>query len=158
MVSRAVIEKWNQSTKSRFDNFDVRLNRMPYPPYSQDVLVSVIKQTFPLLLIFSLIATFVHTTKGLIHEKETRLKVAQPFLFRSLEISDILAGSCPPFPLISEMSCLPSPQMCHVAIRWGSPFPRICHVLVESCLPSPQMCHVAIKVGVTLSPDMSCTR
>ena len=64
-----------KSRKANFTNFNLRMQRFPYPAYIRDVFVIVIQNTLPLLLMLSLVYTALVIVRSIVYEKEKRLKV-----------------------------------------------------------------------------------
>ena len=54
--------------------YDLRFERMPYPPYSDDEFIIAISQQLPLVILLSFIIFGQQTAKNIAIEKESRLK------------------------------------------------------------------------------------
>ena len=76
-LQRAVDMELLQELNSTFNssNFDIELQRYPYPPYKADNFVLVIQVWFPFLLVMSYIFAAINTVKNIVYEKENGLKV-----------------------------------------------------------------------------------
>ncbi|XP_067683952.1 phospholipid-transporting ATPase ABCA3-like [Haliotis asinina] len=74
LVNQEVINYWNSSAGSDVSNLDIRLQRMPYPPYIIDPMITVLQNMLPILLMLSFILMTIQTTKGVVYEKERKLK------------------------------------------------------------------------------------
>ncbi|XP_041350182.1 phospholipid-transporting ATPase ABCA3-like [Gigantopelta aegis] len=74
MVNEAVIRQWNSSAGVYFDNLMVFLQRIPYSPYVRDPILTVTQNWFSLFIMLSFILSAIQTTKGLVYEKERKLK------------------------------------------------------------------------------------
>lgn len=57
---------------------NIRMQRFPYPAYLKDPFVIAIQNSLPLLLMLSLVYNALLTVKGIVYEKENKLKVSQP--------------------------------------------------------------------------------
>ncbi|XP_046544466.1 phospholipid-transporting ATPase ABCA3-like isoform X1 [Haliotis rubra] len=73
-IDEAIIKEWNTSASDLLDNLDLRLQRMPFPPYREDGMASLLQIMFPVLLMMSFILMAIQTTKGVVYEKERKLK------------------------------------------------------------------------------------
>ncbi|XP_071081915.1 phospholipid-transporting ATPase ABCA3-like [Haliotis cracherodii] len=73
-IDEAVIKEWNASASDLLDNLDLRLQRMPFPPYREDGMATLLQILFPVLLMMSFILMAIQTTKGVVYEKERKLK------------------------------------------------------------------------------------
>ncbi|XP_070581084.1 phospholipid-transporting ATPase ABCA3-like isoform X2 [Ptychodera flava] len=69
-MDKAIIQLLNQTT----EDFDVQMNRYPYPPYEDDNYIIVIQNQLPALLMLSLVFTALNIVKDIVHEKERKLK------------------------------------------------------------------------------------
>jgi ATP-binding cassette subfamily A (ABC1) protein 3 len=58
-------------------NYDIKLQRYPFPPYKADNFVLVIQIWFPFLLVMSYIFAAINMVKNIVYEKENGLKVCQ---------------------------------------------------------------------------------
>lgn len=54
---------------------NVSMQKMPYPPYLDDVLATVLQSNLPLFLVFSFILNTIQMAMNLAYEKEKKLKV-----------------------------------------------------------------------------------
>lgn len=78
-VDKALIETLNSSADLS-NNYDVRMQKMPYPPFLNDVLTTVLSQNLPLFLILSFILNALQISKGIAYEKEKKLKEAMKMM------------------------------------------------------------------------------
>ncbi|XP_071081907.1 phospholipid-transporting ATPase ABCA3-like [Haliotis cracherodii] len=74
VVNEAIIKTHNSSASSTIDGLDIRLMRMPYPPYIVDPMIQVLQTQLPIFLLLSFILCTIQTTKGIVYEKEKKLK------------------------------------------------------------------------------------
>ncbi|XP_067683603.1 phospholipid-transporting ATPase ABCA3-like [Haliotis asinina] len=74
LVDEAIIKTHNSTAFSTLDDLDIRLMRMPYPPYIVDPMIQVLQNQFPIFLLLSFILCTIQTTKGIVYEKEKKLK------------------------------------------------------------------------------------
>jgi len=74
-VDRAII-KQKSGKANFFDDINVKLKRMPYPPYMVDPLLTAMQANLPLLLMLGFILYVIQTTKNIVYEKERKLKVS----------------------------------------------------------------------------------
>ncbi|XP_076469399.1 phospholipid-transporting ATPase ABCA3-like [Babylonia areolata] len=72
LVGEAVIRQWNGGGSTPI--FEMHAERMPYPPYYEDNMITVIQTQLPLFLMLSFILTVIQTTKVIVMEKEKRIK------------------------------------------------------------------------------------
>ncbi|XP_069101650.1 phospholipid-transporting ATPase ABCA3-like [Argopecten irradians] len=54
--------------------YNVNLRKMPYPPYVEDTLLTVLRSSLPAIVLFAFIVTVFQTTKNIVYEKEKKLK------------------------------------------------------------------------------------
>ncbi|XP_033746545.1 ATP-binding cassette sub-family A member 3-like [Pecten maximus] len=54
--------------------YNVNLRKMPYPPYVEDTLLTVLRSSLPSIVLFAFIVTVFQTTKNIVYEKEKKLK------------------------------------------------------------------------------------
>jgi ATP-binding cassette subfamily A (ABC1) protein 3 len=74
-VDRAIIKQ--KSRKANFfDDINVKLRKMPYPPYMEDPLLTAIETYLSLVLMLGFILYVIQTTKNIVYEKERKLKVS----------------------------------------------------------------------------------
>lgn len=66
----------NQTLLDLDSNMTLTMQRFPYPAYLRDPFVIAIQNTLPLLLMLSLVYNALLTVKGIVYEKENRLKVS----------------------------------------------------------------------------------
>ena len=71
LVGKALIREWTGVNTS----FNLSLQRMPYPPYVSDPMVTILQTQLPLFLILSFILSVIQSTKNIVYEKERKLKV-----------------------------------------------------------------------------------
>lgn len=74
-VDRAIIEQKSRK-HNFFDDINVKLKRMPYPPYVEDTLLTIIPTMLPLFFMLGFILYVIQTTKNIVYEKERKLKVS----------------------------------------------------------------------------------
>lgn len=72
-VDKAIIETLNASADLSTD-YDIMMQKMPYRPFLNDVLTTVLSQNLPLFLILSFILNALQISKGIAYEKEKKLK------------------------------------------------------------------------------------
>ncbi|KAK7101994.1 phospholipid-transporting ATPase ABCA3-like [Littorina saxatilis] len=70
-LAETIIGEWQNGTNV---TLDLKMQRMPYPPYVSDPMVLIIQQQLPLFLILSFILSVVQSTKNIVYEKERKLK------------------------------------------------------------------------------------
>ena len=77
LISEAIAKYWVQKDGGDPNSFefDVYLQRMPYPSYYDDPLIGVLQGYLPLFLILSFIISVIINVKNLVYEKERKLKV-----------------------------------------------------------------------------------
>ncbi|KAJ8298729.1 hypothetical protein KUTeg_022789 [Tegillarca granosa] len=56
------------------------MEKMPYPPFVRDFLLPTIQQQLPLFLILGFILYALQLSKGIVYEKERRLKEAMKMM------------------------------------------------------------------------------
>ncbi|XP_070191604.1 LOW QUALITY PROTEIN: phospholipid-transporting ATPase ABCA3-like [Littorina saxatilis] len=70
LVGSAVVEEWSgQNVSVRWQT-----NRMPYPPYVEDGMATLLMEIMPAFIMLSFILPVIQYTKGIVHEKERKLK------------------------------------------------------------------------------------
>ncbi|XP_067683951.1 phospholipid-transporting ATPase ABCA3-like isoform X2 [Haliotis asinina] len=74
LVNEAVIKHLTPSSTDTIKNLDVQLMRMPFPSYIDDTMIQLLQYMFPVLLMLSFILMAIQTTKGVVYEKERKLK------------------------------------------------------------------------------------
>lgn len=76
-VDRAftVMKMKDKKSKHNLSSLAIRMQRFPYPAYLKDPFIIVIQISLPLLLMLSLVYNALLTVKGIVYEKENRLKV-----------------------------------------------------------------------------------
>ncbi|XP_076468682.1 phospholipid-transporting ATPase ABCA3-like [Babylonia areolata] len=72
LVSEALIQEWRPGAELNVSSWKVQ--RMPYPPYINDVIVQVLQQNFPTVLLLSFILSVIIMSKNIVEEKEKQLK------------------------------------------------------------------------------------
>lgn len=77
-----LLESTNSSSSSfnELDDFQLLMERFPYPPYKYDVFLSVIQLQLPFLIMLSLIFIALNIPKEVVLEKEKKLKVRRSLL------------------------------------------------------------------------------
>jgi ATP-binding cassette subfamily A (ABC1) protein 3 len=73
LLDMTIIKTFNSSVN--LNTVNIEMQKMPYPPYVMDGLISVIQQYMPMCLMLSFILSSFQTTKNIVYEKERRLKV-----------------------------------------------------------------------------------
>lgn len=76
----ASIRKFMENGNSN-SSINIQLERMPYPPFIDDVFLVILKDFLPMILVFSFINSVINITKSITLEKEKRLKVIISFVF-----------------------------------------------------------------------------
>lgn len=74
-IHRSVIEHLSPGASTDLDNFPVFMERFPYPPYKDDVFLTVIQGQMPFIIMLSLIFIALNIPKEIVLEKEKKLKV-----------------------------------------------------------------------------------
>ncbi|XP_067683948.1 phospholipid-transporting ATPase ABCA3-like [Haliotis asinina] len=74
LLDEAIIKHFNPKSASTLQNLNVQMLRMPYPPYVTDAMIQLLQYMFPVLLMLSFILMAIQTTKGVVYEKERKLK------------------------------------------------------------------------------------
>ena len=72
-IDAAIIKEHQPA--AAIDNIAVRLQRHPYPPYTEDPYVFVIQSQLPFMILLSFIVTAANISKDVVLEKEKKLKV-----------------------------------------------------------------------------------
>ena len=77
-LQRAVDMELLNELNSSFNasNYDIKLQRFPFPSYKADNFVLVIQFWFPFLLVMSYIFAAINAVKNIVYEKERGLKVS----------------------------------------------------------------------------------
>ncbi|XP_071081913.1 phospholipid-transporting ATPase ABCA3-like [Haliotis cracherodii] len=70
----AIIKHFNPNSTAILQDLKVQMLRMPYPPYINDTMTLLLQYVFPVLLMLSFILMAIQTTKGVVYEKERKLK------------------------------------------------------------------------------------
>lgn len=65
----------NSTDLEEYENYDIRLQRFPYPPYLEDKYLFALQVWLPLLIMLSFIYPALNITKSVVYEKEKKLKV-----------------------------------------------------------------------------------
>ena len=71
-ISRVLMETLSSQTN---DHVDIQMQRLPYPPYNNDVFLVALQGWLPLIIMISFIYPALNIVKNVVHEKEKRLKV-----------------------------------------------------------------------------------
>ncbi|XP_052283854.1 phospholipid-transporting ATPase ABCA3-like [Dreissena polymorpha] len=72
--------KLKNSTSDIGTGLNVSMQKMPYPPYLDDVLATVLQSNLPLFLVFSFILNTIQMAMNLAYEKEKKLKEAMKMM------------------------------------------------------------------------------
>ncbi|KAJ8311158.1 hypothetical protein KUTeg_011297 [Tegillarca granosa] len=78
-INKQLINEFAE-TPIDFDNIDMFMEKMPYPPFVRDFLLPTIQQQLPLFLILGFILYALQLSKGIVYEKERRLKEAMKMM------------------------------------------------------------------------------
>ncbi|CAL8074946.1 unnamed protein product [Orchesella dallaii] len=73
-VDRTLIQMILNDSTTDSKRYDIKLQRFPYPGYIDDKYLFGLQAFLPLLLILSMLFPVLHITKGIVYEKEKRLK------------------------------------------------------------------------------------
>ena len=71
-MGEAILRAWGGGSTPTLEMY---AQRMPYPSYYEDDMITVIQTQLPLFLMLSFILTVIQTTKAIVLEKERRIKV-----------------------------------------------------------------------------------
>ncbi|XP_046356650.2 phospholipid-transporting ATPase ABCA3-like isoform X3 [Haliotis rufescens] len=74
LLHEAIIKHFNPNSTPILNELEVQMLRMPYPPYIVDTMNALLRYMFPVLLMLSFILMAIQTTKGVVYEKERKLK------------------------------------------------------------------------------------
>lgn len=74
IIAEALIKQWNPD--ANLTSYTFETNRIPFPPYIDDVMVQVLQQNFPVVLMLSFILSVIIMSKNIVYEKERQLKVS----------------------------------------------------------------------------------
>lgn len=74
-VDEAIIN-YTASLPVDFSNLNISLKKMPYPKFVKDDLLPVIQVYLPLFFMLAFILSTLQLAKGIVYEKEKRLKVS----------------------------------------------------------------------------------
>ncbi|XP_046544464.1 phospholipid-transporting ATPase ABCA3-like [Haliotis rubra] len=74
MFYEALIKHFNPNATETLSEMKIQMLRMPYPPYIVDAMSILLQYVFPVLLMLSFILMAIQTTKGVVYEKEKKLK------------------------------------------------------------------------------------
>ncbi len=74
-IALTVYQSDNLTKEKLLKKFNVKMQRFPYPKYIKDPFVIAIQISLPLLIMLSLVYTALLTVKGIVYEKERKLKV-----------------------------------------------------------------------------------
>ncbi|XP_067683953.1 phospholipid-transporting ATPase ABCA3-like [Haliotis asinina] len=74
LLHEAVIKHFNPNATATLQDLKIKMLRMPYPPYIIDGMNYLLQYVFPVLLMLSFILVAIQTTKGVVYEKERKLK------------------------------------------------------------------------------------
>ncbi|XP_060076879.1 phospholipid-transporting ATPase ABCA1-like [Ylistrum balloti] len=72
-IDKAIIDRKSPGN-GLGSKYTVSLRKMPYPPYVQDTLLTVLRSSLPSIVLFAFIVTVFQTTKNIVYEKENKLK------------------------------------------------------------------------------------
>lgn len=79
-LDESIVKSVSSQLESFNDEFNILLNRYPYPPYIDDNFIVALQGWLPLIFMLSFIYPTINITKNIVHEKEKRLKVAPALL------------------------------------------------------------------------------
>lgn len=74
-LHQTFIEYLNPNSISDLENFTLLMERYPYPPYRDDIFLSIIQLQLPFFIILSMIFLSLNIPKDIALEKEKKLKV-----------------------------------------------------------------------------------
>ena len=74
-VDKAIIQE-KSGNPTLFSTIDMKLKKMPYPPYVKDNLLVSIQSNLPLFLMLGFILYVIQLCKNIVYEKERKLKVS----------------------------------------------------------------------------------
>jgi len=74
-LHRAVILTLNPAAALSLSQYDMKMERFPYPPYIDDAFLGVITQQLPFFIVLSMIFIALNIPKEVVLEKERKLKV-----------------------------------------------------------------------------------
>jgi hypothetical protein len=74
-VVETTLAKFIFNNDSALDDYDIKLQRFPYPKYVDDKFLFTLQGVLPVTLILSFIFPVINITKLVLVEKEKRLKV-----------------------------------------------------------------------------------
>ncbi|XP_046356672.2 phospholipid-transporting ATPase ABCA3-like [Haliotis rufescens] len=74
LVYEAVITYISPNATDIVNELKIQMLRMPYPPYIIDAINVLLQYMFPVLLMLSFMLMAIQTTKGVVYEKERKLK------------------------------------------------------------------------------------
>ncbi|KAL8611831.1 hypothetical protein ACOMHN_041293 [Nucella lapillus] len=74
LVGESILRQWASASGSAQPTYEMEAQRMPYPSYYKDNMISIIQTQLPLFLMLSFILTVIQTTKAIVTEKERRIK------------------------------------------------------------------------------------
>lgn len=78
IVDRAIIDY--HAPGNNLSTFDLKMQRMPYPPVVKDYLLPTLQSNLPLFLMLGFILSSLQTIKNILYEKERRLKEAMKLM------------------------------------------------------------------------------
>ncbi|CAG7829934.1 unnamed protein product, partial [Allacma fusca] len=74
-IERSVIKTFlNETEREDYDQYNVQMQRFPYPAYTEDKFTSALQVWFCYFLCFAYLYPVMSITKSIVHEKECRLK------------------------------------------------------------------------------------
>ncbi|XP_071081906.1 phospholipid-transporting ATPase ABCA3-like isoform X2 [Haliotis cracherodii] len=74
LLHEAIIKHFNPNSTAILNELEVQMLRMPFPPFIVDTMNALLQYMFPVLLMLSFILMAIQTTKGVVYEKERKLK------------------------------------------------------------------------------------
>lgn len=92
-IHKSVIEYLNPSAASELADFELLMERFPYPPYIEDTFLTFTVGTLPLLIILSMIPVALFIAKDVAEEKEKKLKVLSTFSSPKIHGSHLGGGN-----------------------------------------------------------------
>ena len=70
-----ILKSKQNKSMHNLSSFNIEMQRFPYPAYLRDPFVIAIQNSLPLLIMLSLVYNQLVTVKGIVYEKENKLKV-----------------------------------------------------------------------------------
>ncbi|XP_071081916.1 phospholipid-transporting ATPase ABCA3-like [Haliotis cracherodii] len=74
LLYEAIIKQLTPNSTYAIKQLNVEMMQMPFPPYINDTMIQLLQYMFPVLLMLSFILMAIQTTKGVVYEKERKLK------------------------------------------------------------------------------------